>query len=391
MAARLPISTIYQKRKEKNRISPKQTWTLRRQHSHHSEIDFASHLNNGTDNVYNNNSISFSNLSEQLGSASDDSDDHVRLQVIIRHIGSIDLVEGKVEVMFQVTAFWNIPEYSDDWNIDEPTDFEPIYVPRLLILNATEVQTNLEPDVDLIDSETRLYRWTCSYQACLALDQVNVQDFPHDSQHLVLRIGLENSLHHRWKLQLAQEQDTQGTIPVPYGMVLDHVMIAGFLYNPQDVQFDFVQLPLAARAISLSLSDTCLQVTLKIQRESSYYDKNIVPLMTALNIAACFLLAMEPNMYGYRGDMFVSVAFVQIGARFTVDSRLPSIGDQIKMQVVMNHYFFGLMFLILSSFIVYVLQLNQKPSGWIDVGAAVCELLHVTAILRYYHRQRDSR
>lgn len=84
----------------------------------------------------------------------------------------------------------------------------------------------------------------------------------------------------------------------------------------------------------------------------------------------------------------LSIAFVQVGIRLTLDSRLPSVGYTIKMQKVMNCCFWLLSALVLESNIVFFLVTKM---GWetsatdrIDLAAAFVALLYNGYIVRTY-------
>ena len=76
--------------------------------------------------------------------------------------------------------------------------------------------------------KSRLMQFSCMYRAKLLQDKeiMNVSQFPHDSLDLIIKLGI---LHQRqpggkwdrrkWKLGLATESDTRGSIRVPYGLL----------------------------------------------------------------------------------------------------------------------------------------------------------------------------
>lgn len=110
-----------------------------------------------------------------------------------------------------------------------------------------------------------------------------------------------------------------------------------------------------------NVGDDCLQVRLHVSRDSGYYDNNIVPLLAMLNIVGVSTLTLEPSEFGSRGEIILAIAFVSIGIRLTVDSKLPNVGYQIKMQKILNRFFYTLLFLHLESSLVYYLYERQ---GW---------------------------
>ena len=79
--------------------------------------------------------------------------------------------------------------------------------------------------------------------------------------------------------------------------------------------------------------DVFLQVSLPVFRQSGHYDKSILPVLVMLNIIAISCLARNFNSASASAELMLGIAFVQVGIRLTLDSRLPSVGYQIKMQV----------------------------------------------------------
>jgi uncharacterized membrane protein len=70
----------------------------------------------------------------------------------------------------------------------------------------------------------------------------------------------------------------------------------------------------------------------------------------------------------------------------TVDSRLPLVGYQIKIQVVLNNFFYGLIFLGLESSLMYVF--NQQygiDTTFMDQAAVIVELVDLLIALAYYY------
>lgn len=397
----------------------------------------------------------------------------IRFQVVVWHVGPMDSVLGKVDVRFRVTIFWNAIPYlrpckdgyhasssvrSDTTNTRDSIvkvwtmygrqrayertlhdnlspESSPVAenhkkssriryvdVPPVSILNAIDFEVlGGDPEVCVVQEESRLMRWSCLYKASLTQADWNVANFPHDSHNLVLKFGILKDRRagkrwdrNIWKLGLATEDDTQGSIRVPEGLLVEHVRVPEFSYDvARGLDFEFVPLnfgasrPLNSNAENGSNKDqlngreqdncdTCLQVKLHVQRDSAYYDRNIIPLLTALNLVGISTLALAPSKFGSRGQIIVATAFVEIGLRMTLDSRLPHVGYQIKMQVVLNNFFFGLLFLVLGSSINYLVlnydmqQKEQEPrccyhiTMWLDVGLAITELLHVLWNLTLY-------
>jgi len=236
-------------------------------------------------------------------------------------------------------------------------------------------------------------KWSALYRASLIQDNMHVGEFPHDEHNLVLRLGILKHRQRRkrwdkriWKLDLASREDTEDTIENPHGTIVDHVKVPGFNHGGRGLEFEFLPLQFGADNTPLGL-DECLQVKLRVRRESSYFDRNIIPLLACLNTVAVSTLSLRAREFGARGQMILATSFVEIGIRMTVDSRLPVVGYQIKMQFVLNNFFFGLLFLVLESSLVYLLQDagHSHSASLYDRIAAVAEGLHMLTVLFIYY------
>lgn len=325
---------------------------------------------------------------------------------------------------FRVTVFWNRPDKEVDdqeigygmhnslnrkvWTMygrqrayereiqEVPEEAGFVYVPPVSILNAVDFQVLGEPEVCLVSKSKKLMKWSCLYKASLAQEHLHVGNFPHDSHDLVLRLGVLKHRQNRkrwdrrrWKLALATADDTQDTIRVPHGLVVDHVRVPGFSCNKKNLKFDVVPMEFGGETEDM-LPDACLQVSLRVSRDSSYYDRNIIPLLLALNVVAISTIALTALKFGARGEMQTAISFVEMGVRMTLDSKLPVVGYQIKMQRVLNGFFYGLMFLTIESSGNYLLyKVRPEYTLAVDGATAILSLIHLLLILWYYWTKRD--
>lgn len=176
---------------------------------------------------------------------------------------------------------------------------------------------------------------------------MSVKDFPHDRHQIKLKLGI---LAHRgrggrwdhniYKLGLAGPEDSQGSTRVPHGLVVDHCHVPDFGFDPNNLRFQFIPLMFGGwkehEKSPRENRDLFLQVTLPVYRQSGHYDTSILPMLVILNIIAITCLTRNFASATAATEIMLSIAFVQVGIRLTLDSRLPSVGYQIKMQKVMN-------------------------------------------------------
>mmetsp|Transcript_11374 Transcript_11374/g.24635 ORF Transcript_11374/g.24635 Transcript_11374/m.24635 type:complete len:480 (+) Transcript_11374:105-1544(+) len=374
----------------------------------------------------------------------------IRCQVILWSIGSPDVKNDRVSMKFRVTLFWNDPppEIDDDddddvamneedddgvakskrnnWKtkkrsqsiwimsgrstayqkkISEGTSpVEMIDVPPISIVNADSFDIIGSPEVQLLREDSRLMRWSCMYRAQLHQNEISVKDFPHDEHNLVLKLGILSQRQpggrwdrRKWKLALANESDTQGTIRVPYGLLVDNVKIPEFHYDENGLEFELIPLKHGSSLQSLRDQDYYLSVKLRVKRDSGYYDKNIMPLLSILNLVSISILTLNADDYFQRGLMSLNIAFLEVGLRMTLDSHLPSVGYQIKMQRILNFFFYSILWIVLESSILKFLVENEICSlsftRKIDLVMAIfllCNQLYLHLVYVSFHRLRQT-
>ena len=71
-----------------------------------------------------------------------------------------------------------------------------------------------------------------------------------------------------WKVGLANESDTQGSIRIPFGLLVDHVQIPEFYYGKEGLSFNLAPLNHGANHQNIKDSDYCLAVKLRVKRNS---------------------------------------------------------------------------------------------------------------------------
>lgn len=234
-------------------------------------------------------------------------------------------------------------------------------------------------------------RWSCMYRADLSNGHWGMADFPHDEHHICLRLAVlaqrgpgQTWDRRHWRLALATEADAHGSVRVPHGIVVDDVCIPEFRYDKDGgLEFEFKPLDHGPGGVKVC---TCLEVRLKVTRNSSYYDRNIMPLLGMLNLVAVTITALGPEHFFQRALLLLNIAFVEINMRMRADSNLPTASYQIKMQRILNEYFIALLCIVLESYAVFTL--NEHGFEWtgvLDSGTAAAVLCHNFYTLFYYY------
>ena len=83
-------------------------------------------------------------------------------------------------------------------------------------------------------------------------------------------------------------------------------------------------------------------------------------------------------------------SFTEIGMRMTVDSKLPRVGYQIKMQRILNWFFISLLFVVMESSALYFAitryNFSIKSADKIDLVLAIFLFLYTLFIfISYYY------
>lgn len=74
-----------------------------------------------------------------------------------------------------------------------------------------------------------------------------------------------------------------------------------------------------------------------------------MPLLSVLNLVSISILTLDGTNFFQRGLMSLNIAFVEVGLRMALDAHLPSVGYQIKLQRILNRYFFSILSIVLES------------------------------------------
>jgi len=418
-----------------------QNFIIRRNESLHSlRYKQQNHLNVGeVSSLLGPRTASYN--SQISGSASDsmpvllspgESASGIRFQVVLWNVGKLDVVEARVPVTFRVSLFWNdLRSLKESKNDDtESTDSlrsgsranryemkgrqsavlkedsqeatsRAIEVPPLSILNVVTFSTIGSAEVSLLREDVGLWRWTCMYRATLLQEHWRVDEFPHDQHAICLKLAV---LAHRrrgqqwdrrvWRLTLATEDDSQGSTRIPYGLAVDGLTIPEFSYNG-NLQFEFPPLDHgpAGGTLEEGAQERYVSVSLHVQRDSYYYDRNVVPLLGMLNFVAITITALGADEFFQRGLLTLNIAFVEISIRMSTDKFLPSVPYQIKLQRMLNEYFFGLLFLVVESNLVYELhRAGFRDKTWLIDALAACSVLthNALSLYRYYAKPRED-
>ena len=359
----------------------------------------------------------------------------VRFQVVVWYIGPIDVVLGLVTMKFRITIFWNAPSQKEHeemstsgygnydaknkkvWTmhgrqrayqkeLPEIIDNSNlVYVPPVSILNALSFKVEGDPEICLINEKEKTFKWTCMYTARLIQDHLRVDSFPHDEHEVKIKLGI---MKHRqkgkrwdsrkWTVGLATEKDSQNTIRIPHGLIVDHVQIPEFICNRDRIRFDLCRLTKfgvegGSRVFDESESqgqDEYLEVSIPAKRNSGYYDRNIIPLLAMLNGIGISTLTLHALEFGSRAEVILAIAFVAMGLRLSVDSKLPQVGYQIKLQRIMNRFFYTLLFMHVESSFVYTCikhwGYNYATTRLVNIATMVaCAVYTLIQLLDYYN------
>ena len=100
------------------------------------------------------------------------------------------------------------------------------------------------------------------------------------------------------------------------------------------------------------------------------------------------ILTLDGDKFFQRGLMCLNIAFVEIGLRMQLDNRLPSVGYQIKMQRILNRYFYSILSIVLESSLLHFLiehgDFTVRDTRKIDAVWAIFLLLNQAFLTLVY-------
>ena len=136
----------------------------------------------------------------------------------------------------------------------------------------------------------------------------------------------------------------------------------GFRVSDRGLEFELSPIDHGSRnsGYSNAQQDFCVQAKIGVKRNSTYYDRNIMPLLDILNLVSIsILVSLNANEFFQRALLCLNIAFLEIGLRTSLDARLPTVGYEIKMQKLLNSYLFSILYIVFESAAVKVLVENQ--------------------------------
>ena len=112
-----------------------------------------------------------------------------------------------------------------------------------------------------------------------------------------------------------------------------------------------------------------------------------------LNIVAISILSLDATNFFKRALLALNIAFVEIGLRMTLDSKLPHVGYIIKMQKVLNWFFFSILWQMLESAILKFLfeygYCSLATTRHVDVAVVILLLANQVYLNLYYAKKDD--
>jgi hypothetical protein len=298
-----------------------------------------------------------------------------RFKLTIKHIGAINAVESQVEMRFRVTLFWNdrtpsskfpglllfLPNERRILQMEgrrkARLDDDQLDVPQVKILNMCWPEILHPPEVNLLNEEgTRLLRWTCEFRATLQQD-IDAKLFPYDEFDLCIDLGISvyKEVGTAWDDKdgvvvgkaTTDDNDKKGTSP--YGAVEINVKIPGFL--KKDLLMSIEEVDDSGRVIGGHF----MRCRVPVRRQHAYFNQNILLPLFPLHICAILALVLPIEDFGGRSSVLLAVAFLEIGLRLSLDSRLPEVAASILIQKMVNVLFYTLLILTAESGVLYFL------------------------------------
>ena len=105
-----------------------------------------------------------------------------------------------------------------------------------------------------------------------------------------------------------------------------------------------------------------------------------MPLLSTLNLVSISILSLDADNFFQRALLSLNIAFVEVGIRMSLDAFLPSVGYQIKMQRILNFFFYSILAIVMeSSILKFVLENNVVTisfTRWVDAMMVIILLVN---------------
>ena len=122
-----------------------------------------------------------------------------------------------------------------------------------------------------------------------------------------------------------------------------------------------------------------------------------MPLLSTLNLVSISILSLDADNFFQRALLSLNIAFVEVGIRMSLDAKLPSVGYQIKMQRILNFFFYSILAIVMeSSILKFILENNMVTisfTRWVDVMMATILLMnqaYLSLIYASFSRLREK-
>ena len=116
-----------------------------------------------------------------------------------------------------------------------------------------------------------------------------------------------------------------------------------------------------------------------------------------LNLVSISILSQDADNVFQRSLLSLNIAFVEVGLRMSLDSHLPSVGYQIKLQRILNFFFYSILTVVLESSILKLLLdhdvITLAFSRKVDLAMVVILLLnqaYLSLVYTSFDRSREA-
>lgn len=281
----------------------------------------------------------------------------MRFKATITFIGKPNDVLQQVKMRFRISLFWNdpesnIPKMKEELKLEgrriAKYNNQNIDVPQVALINSVNFSVTSKAQVHSLNNNGNgLLRWTCEYEADMKQD-MDIKDFPYDIHDLKLEFGISvwkkvGTIHETIEISPAEEKDNEKKCDL-FGKVEEHVRVVGF--ERKGLKFNVLRKDYGA------LSQR-MEFYIPIRRIHTPMHQNIVMPLLLIHTIAIFSLAHPIKEVNSRVGSLLAIAFLEIGIRFTFDSKLPTVDYSIYIQQMVNCLLYTLLLLVIESYLLY--------------------------------------
>jgi len=244
-----------------------------------------------------------------------------------------------------------------------------VHVPQLAMLDCAEFDIISKAEVHFLrlnGNGEGLWRLTCEYDAVLGQD-LDFGQYPYDKQILKLRFGISvykklGQTYSDMAIAAAEVDDNEKDDGHPFGKIEGKINVPGF-HLGHELHKNVLQK-------SYGAFNQRIEFCIPIRRYHTTINKEVMTPLLYLHFLAILSRVLPIEEVASRVSTLLSIAFVEIGVKFILDRKLPTVNYPILIQRMVNASFYSLLLLGIESYLLYFFIIRVFDEGDVDENQA---------------------